>query len=267
MAFNPELMSSKVSFPLVPTFGQQFESLIDHLVKKEGGKVKIFTVLSDVPGTPEAIAGLTRAATAAGGEFVGSAVVPPAETDFAPIALRIKNLKPDYVAINLSAAPSARFFNALKANDAYPSKFVIGGPVNLSASFLAPVQDAANNHLIGTSMITPPDDPRSKSCVDAIKKYAPDLAIDWYSLWGCATAQVTTTALTELGPNPTRAGLIKMLDGWRDKTASPLIPPLTFGGSSRLGITSMSYVAIRNNQKLVIEGDFKLLPTAASAAR
>ena len=36
----------------------------------------------------------------------------------------------------------------------------------------------------------------SKSCVDAVKKYYPELAVDWYSLWGCATAQAMTTALT-----------------------------------------------------------------------
>lgn len=262
MAFNPELQSSKVAFTLVPTFGQQFEGLIDHLVKKEGGKVKIFAVLSDVPGTQEAIAGLTRAATAAGGEFVGASVVPPAETDFSPTALKIKGLKPDYVAINLSAAPSARLFNALKANDAFPTKFVIGGPVNLSASFLQPVLDVANNRLIGTSMVTPPEDPNSKSCVDAIKKHTPPVAVDWYSLWGCAVAQAATTALTEVGPNPTRAGLIKMMEGWRGKVASPLLPPLNFGGPTRLGITSMSYVAIRDGQKLVVEGNFNLLPAA-----
>ena len=262
-AGNPELMTSKVTFALLPTYAQQYESLVEHLVKKDGGKVRIFAVLSDVPGTPEALAGLTRAATDSGGEFVGSAVVPPSATDYTPAALKIKSLRPDYVAINLSGAQSARFFNALKANDAYPSKFVIGGPVNLSASFLQPVMDVANNHMVATSMLTPPEDPRSKSCIDAIKKYYPDLAIDWFSLWGCATAQVTTTALTELGPQPTRAGLMKLMDGWRDKTASPLFPPLTFGGANRLGISSMSYVAIRDGQKMTVEGSFKLLPPPA----
>jgi hypothetical protein len=51
--------------------------------------------------------------------------------------------------------------------------------------------------------------------------------------------------LTDLGPQPTRAGLIKLLDGWRNKTVSPMFPPLTFGGSNRLGIDSMYYGAAR----------------------
>ena len=56
---------------------------------------------------------------------------------------------------------------------------------------------------------------------------------------------------------------MKLMDGWRDKTASPLFPPLTFGGANRLGISSMSYVAIRDGQKMTIEGNFKLLPAPA----
>ena len=78
--------ASTVMIGLLPTYAQQYESLVEHLVKKDG-KARVFAVLSDVPGTPEALAGLTRAATEAGGEFVGSAVVPPSATDYTPAAV------------------------------------------------------------------------------------------------------------------------------------------------------------------------------------
>ena len=76
---------------------------------------------------------------------------------------------------------------------------------------------------------------------------------------GCGVAQVTTTALTEAGPNPTRAGLIRVLDGWRGKVASPMFPPITYGGTGRLGINSMFYVGVRD-QKLVPAGEYPLTP-------
>ena len=72
----------------------------------------MFAVLADVPGTQAALDGLTRTVAAAGGEFVGSAVMDSAATDYTPVALRIKGLRPDYITINLNAAPSARLFNA-----------------------------------------------------------------------------------------------------------------------------------------------------------
>jgi ABC-type branched-subunit amino acid transport system substrate-binding protein len=104
-AGTQELMTSKIAFTLLPTYGQLFESLIQYLIKKDGGKVRVYAVLADVPGAQQAVDGLTRAVAEAGGEFVGSVVMNPAATDYTPVVLKMKDMRPDYVATNRAAAP------------------------------------------------------------------------------------------------------------------------------------------------------------------
>ena len=88
-AGTPELLTAKISFALLPTYGQIFENLIQQLIKTEGGKVRVYAVLADVPGAQQAVDGLTKSSTEAGGEFVGSVVMNPAATDYTPVVLKM----------------------------------------------------------------------------------------------------------------------------------------------------------------------------------
>ena len=51
--------------------------------------------------------------------------------------------------------------------------------------------------------------------------------------------------------------LIKVLEGWKAKQASPLFPAITFSAEQRLGLKSLFYVAIRDG-KFVPQGEFQL---------
>lgn len=258
-AANPDLMKAPYTFVVFPTYENQYNSLFSTLIKQDGGG-KIFAVLSDVPGVDVAIAGLTKAAKDNGGEFVGSEVVKPHETDFTPIALKIKSSDADYVAINLNGAASARLVLAIQANSAYPKKYIIGGPTNATASFIEPAGAAADGKVLATLPIAAATDENAKSCVEAIQAHDSSLKLDFSSLWGCATAQLMVAALEEAGPNPTRAGLVENLEKWTDKKASPMFPPLTFSQTKRLGLSSMYYVEVAGGSTAV-KGEFNLQPT------
>jgi hypothetical protein len=144
----------------------------------------------------------------------------------------------------------------MAANNSYPAKSVIGSPVHATMSFLQPVGNAADGKiLIGVPVVSPTDPaPRVASMIN---KYYPNLPIDFASLWGCAVAQVTTTALTELGP--IRHARVAQPAGqlaWQDRVAT--LPAHHVWRANRLGISSMYYLGVRD-QKLVPVGEYPLL--------
>jgi branched-chain amino acid transport system substrate-binding protein len=257
-AGNPELMTAPYTFALLPTYGNQFQSLVLSLLKKDGGG-KVFAVVADIPGANEVVDGVKSAAAKGGGQLVGSELISPTESDFTPTVLKIKASGADYVATNLNGGGSARLVRAMAANDAYPKKYVIGGPAQASGSFIEPAGEAANGKVIATLAQTPDSDARAKTCVDAIKASGGTLTTDVATLWGCATAQVLTVALEKIGPKPSREALMKELETWKDFQASPLLPPITFSSKQRLGLSTMYFVRIENG-KPIVAGQFDLLP-------
>jgi len=68
------------------------------------------------------------------------------------------------------------------------------------------------------------NDPGMKLYKQVMAKYAPTTRVtDAFSLYGVATAHAFVQLLTKLGPNPTRAGLMKAVRSWKE--ANPFLLP------------------------------------------
>jgi branched-chain amino acid transport system substrate-binding protein len=252
----PQLAEAENAFILLPQYAQQFDGMIPAMIKKHGGG-RVYAVLADVPGSDKAAEVIKKTTEEAGGVFLGTELLSGQESDLTPLVLKLKDANTDYVALNVNAGPSARMFKAMQANNAYPNKFVLSGPVNTSKSFLDPAGGTADDKMLSGLPIALGSEEKSATCVAALKEHAPDLAVDFFSLWGCATAQIMTTALDEAGKDLTRAGFSSTLRSWAGKEASPLFPPLTFTVENNLGIRSMFVAATRGSSN-VIDGEFDL---------
>jgi ABC-type branched-subunit amino acid transport system substrate-binding protein len=196
--------------------------------------------------------------TAAGkGTYLGEERITQREADYTPLALKIKSLKPDYLIVHTTAPASAKLINALQAQDAMPTKYLLGAATMASPAFLKAAANLISGKALVVLPVIPGDHPRAKSCVDVIRKYSPDTPIDSFSLYGCAAAQVFTAALADTPEPVTRKSFEKTLMSWKGKPATDLMQPITFNNPQHLGSSELSLAKIVDGM-VVYEGTVAL---------
>jgi len=255
-AGNPELMTTPFVYSLFPLYSDQNGAVTAATMKKYGPG-KIFFVVADVPGVEDNIAAVKAATEQAQGSYVGDERVTQREPDYTPLALKIKALKPDYILILTTAAATARLINALVAQDAMPTKYLVGTLTMATPAFLNASASLVNDKALIALPTVPPGDPRAKACESVLKKYSPETPVDPFSLFGCAAAQVFAAALEDTPEPVTRESFQKTLLGWKEKQASELMPGITFNNPRHLGATEMVLARIVDG-KSVAEETFPL---------
>lgn len=245
---NPNLRS------LYPLFSDQFEGIMEYAMN-DRGPGKAFLINARLPGYEVTRDAMKAGVEAAGGTVVGDTTITAGEPDMAPLALQVKESGADYIAAATNSADGSRIFKALEAADALPTKYYVGNSVYLGEAFLGPVGAAADGIVITPANVTAPSSDQSASCADVLEEAG--MGVDISSLSGCAFAQVLTTALSET-EDLSRENLLATIDGWEDKEASDLLPPLTFSEDQHVGLSEMGMFQVEDGQPVDVGEVFEL---------
>lgn len=231
-------------FSLFPLYERQIRPLVPYAFG-ELGPGSVFTVANQWPGYEDSIAISEEVTTASGGRFLGSLVTPIGTNDYTPAALQIKAADPDYLVVNASATDGAKLVNALVAQDALPTKAILGVATLAQGEFSSAVDEAATDKVIAASPIQlPPAD--DSECAQALE--AAGLERESGHLFGCAVGQATTAAL-EQADELTREGLLRALGGWQEAEVAPgVLPPVTFTEQDHLGLDSVFVVRMNGRE-------------------
>ena len=257
VASVPEVTDDQQFRGLQPLYNDQYRGFTEAALKIHGPG-SVFILNQQTPGLDQLIKGQKDGIAAAGGTVVGNEQYAAGLSDVAPFVLQIKKADPDYVILGSIAADGARIFQALKAANALPKKFVLSNSGFLGDTFLRPIGAAADGKVLTPASVAPATSPEASQCLDAFKQYAPKLTADPSSLAGCAYAQVFVEALKEAGDKPTRKSLLAAIDGWTDKEASPLLTPLTFAGGRHIGLTQMAILGVDGGKPVLTKDTFPL---------
>jgi branched-chain amino acid transport system substrate-binding protein len=235
------------TFALLPLYGEQMSGLVRH-VAKELGAGSMYGIYTKVPNVEEAIDENRKAAEGVGMGWQGHQVITPGATDFTPIVLRLKEQNPDYVVLNTLEPDAGRLFIAMRAQGWFPKR-ILGTSAISSGSAIKVLGKDLDGKLLAVSPTVPMDTPDAQECAEVLKKGG--VAINGFSLYGCGIAQVFVHALSNTGPEPTRQGLIKTLEGWKDEVISPLLPPVSFSASNHMGEQRMFVVGVKHGAPAV----------------
>ncbi|GGL94783.1 branched-chain amino acid ABC transporter substrate-binding protein [Nakamurella endophytica] len=225
-------------FQVLPLYEDQTASMVRYGFEKSG-KGSIFVVVNPLGAYQSAIDSAKKQATDLGGTFTNSAVATLGTTDYTPIALQIKQAKPDYVVMSMGGSDSAKFVNALVDQNAVPAKAILGTTASVAGSFLSSYNPGAASKIFFGSAIQLP----AGKDADCTKLLAGTPAVDDpIALTGCASARAITTAITET-KDLTRANLMKTIEGWQKKEVAPgILAELSFSSTDHIGISSLFIV-------------------------
>jgi ABC-type branched-subunit amino acid transport system substrate-binding protein len=249
-----QLLQEPSVFLLLPLYESQFAALIPKLLK-ENGAGSVFAVIQQVPGSQKTLETVEAAVRKAGGTMVGSAFTTAGQSDQTPLVLKIKEANPDYVVMAESAPDAARIFKVMQSQSGFPKKFVIGQSTMTTGAFIDPVGDVANGRMLALTPTEPATSESAETCNKALA--AKGMPPEGFGLFGCAAAQVLTEALKQTGKDLTRASLMKTLQTWSAKQASPLLPPLSFAPGANMGERSMILIGV-DGGKFVDKGTVSL---------
>jgi branched-chain amino acid transport system substrate-binding protein len=247
----------KYVFSINPLYGQQDAAFIANSFKQYGAG-SLYFIVQNIPGYDQLIADAKKQVESLGGTFSGSQTIIAGTPDYTPTVLKMAATKPNYVMILTSAPDEARIVNTMVTQHALPDKHIFGPNMN-SQQFTSVLDPSlANANLISAlSPVAPSGTPEASTCETAFKKASPQVPSQSFTLLGCAEAQVLTEALKKAGANPTRDGLVAVLEGFKGQRVTQVLPPLTFGPDNRYGLAAMFWLDLKAGN-LVLAGQVNL---------
>lgn len=243
---NPDL------FLLMPIYEDQTTAIIKSALEKYG-KGTVYALFGETAQTAQGEKDAQAAVQSAGGTWLGDDIVSQGTGDYTPYVLRMKQKHPDFLLVSTTPTDSSRYASAVAAQNALPSKRVLGLQTVANEAFVNAVPQSIDDVLYAPSPTVPASNQASKDCTNAVNKDAPGTKVTMDTLWGCATAKLFVYALQKAGTNLTRDGLIKTLEAMKNVNATPLVPPITFTPSNHVGERSM-YTFTSQNKKLITTG-------------
>jgi branched-chain amino acid transport system substrate-binding protein len=245
-------------FLIFPSYGHQLAGPIKTAMH-ELGPGSVWFANAQIPGSDQTERQVRQAVQDAGGTYLGGETTIVGTSDYTPLVLKMKAAHPDYVVLSQGAPDAARIVQTMAAQNALPTKRILGQANLATAPFVGSVGGIASGRVLTVSPVELATSQAAASCRQAFAKASPPLTAEGYSLFGCGTAQIMTEALKEAGKNLTRERLVQVLRSWQQKTASPIFPAVTFGASGNLGVTRMILVEIQNGQ-LAGKGELEVVP-------
>ena len=238
-------------FAMMAINRDQITGLITNVLQEEGPG-KVAGLYTKYPGVEEAILANEQAVVAAGGTWSEVTNITPGATDFTPIVLRLKELNPDYLILNIVEPDGGRLFLAMEAQNWWPKRMVGTSSLSNGALFDA-MGETLDGRLLTAAPTFPPSAPEAADCVAALQ--AAGAVVNGFSVFGCGTAQAFVHAVEQVGPDLTRAALLQVLEGWSDEPASAVFPPVSFSADNHMGQAKMVKLGVAGG-KASAEGFF-----------
>lgn len=241
----PDLVGKPMFRGVNPMNADQFTALVNWGLKDKGPG-RVYNVIQRVPGYETTLSAMQEGTKTGGGTIAGNEVITVGGADMNALALKIKQSGAEYVAASIGGADAARLLKALDTLDALPAKYMMVIYGTLSQGFLGPAGTLADGRVVASVPVPASSSPDAKSCVDVLT--AKGLPLDVATtLQGCAFAQAMITALQDT-KELSRDNLLKTIDGWKDKQASPLLTPLTFTTDRHIGASVMRVLGVKDGQ-------------------
>lgn len=250
----------KYTFLVMPVYRDQTVAIIKSAVQKYG-KGSFYALFGETADTAQSIKDTQNAVKEAGGTFLGYDQVAQGTTDYTPYALKVKQAHPDFLLGSTDPTDLARYFNSVVAQGALPKQKIIGLQTMADEAFINAVPQAATDMIYAPGPTAAPSNPLANQCKQIVNKYAPGTKITMETLWGCGTAQLFVYALKKAGPNLTRAGLLKTLEGMNKVDAAKVLTPLSFSATNHVGERTM-YQFTSSNKQLISGGTMAITPVS-----
>lgn len=259
------LPHKKWTFAFSPSWASMFSSVVPWALQEKGvGNVAVAFIQN--AGIEAAVTAVKDATAKGGGTYVGEQVVPATTSDWTPIILKLKQLKPDYVVTNMSGEIGLKFIQAAQGQGFDPPKGYVNTISLMADQFVQGLRvgggpkTSLDGKVISAYQVASPTDPANADCIAAAKKFAPDLVPDGNLMAGCNSAQWMVEVLKRTGTDLTRENLVKTLEGIKDVQLSPGAVPAGFSADNHLGPNSI-YVYELENGEYVQKGDVPLSNT------
>jgi ABC-type branched-subunit amino acid transport system substrate-binding protein len=239
-------------FLVMPLYRNQTVAIIKAALQKYG-KGSVYALVGKTADTPQTVQDAQKATTDAGGTWAGYDEVSQGTADYTPYVLRMKQAHPDYVLVSTTPTDCARYVFAMVAQGALPAKHILGLQTLATESFINAVPLEASNVVFAPGPTAAASSKQAGDCVATIHKYSPGTQITMETLWGCGTAQLLVYALQKAGPNLTREGLLRTLEGMHQVDAAPVLTPISFSSSNHVGESAM-YQFTSSSKQLISSG-------------
>lgn len=251
----------KYVFLVMPLYRNQTVAVIKSALQKYG-KGTVYALVGKTADTAQSVQDGKQATAEAGGTWLGYDEVSQGTTDYTPYVLRMKQAHPDYVLVSTTPVDCARYVTAMVAQGALPAKRILGLQTLATETFINAVPVEASNVLYAPGPNAAPSNKLAADCVSMIRKRAPNAQIAMETLWGCGTAQLLVYALKKAGPNLTRDGLLKTLEGMHNVDAAPVLTPISFSAANHVGESTM-YQFTSAGKQLVSGGTMPIVTAGA----
>jgi branched-chain amino acid transport system substrate-binding protein len=220
-ALSPALLNQEMAFQITPLFNQQLSSVLTQAYKEKGpGDVAIVYIEGLDNPMVEAV---QKVAEESGKKLVTSIPISFEETDFGPVAIKVKNADPEYVALGTSTPQAGELVKALAAQGFKPKDY-IGNQGETDSVYAETAGGAANGVSLAGSPVVPTTSEQAKECNESLPS---SVEPTFNTLLGCAQAQLMVEALKKAGKNLTRESLVKALQSFKNvETGST--PPVTW---------------------------------------
>jgi len=217
----------------------------------EEGAKKIVIVRDD----PQAFATVDDAASktiqAAGGT-VDRVVVKFGSTDYSPYVAAVKNKRPDAVLLVLPVPEAAAYLNQAALQGLKAPVYAYAPPATDALIKLAG-KNAEGVRAVSLTLPPTSDDPAVAEYRDAMKKYAPKLSPDFYSIanfaWAKAFAQIVETIPGEINS----ASITKAIES-ASNVQTGIAPPMSFSSDGHLGTDAVIRIEVKNGQFVTVGG-------------
>jgi len=217
----------------------------------EGAK-KIVIVRDD----PEAFANVDNAATKTiegGGGTADRVVAKFGSTDYGPYVAAVKKKSPDAVFLILPVPEAAAYLNEAALQGLHAPVYAYAPPATGALVELAG-KNAEGFRAVSLTLPPTSDDPAVVEYREAMEKYVPKQAPDFYSIanfaWAKAFAQIVETIEGEINS----ASITKAIES-ASEVETGIAPPFSFSSDAHLGTHAVMRVEVKNGE-FVSVGDF-----------
>ena len=125
----------KYVFLMMPLYRNQTVAVIKAALQKYG-KGTVYALVGKTADTAQTVQDAQTATEQAGGRWLGYDEVNQGTTDYTPYVLRMKQAHPDFVLVSTTPTDCARYVTAMVAQDALPTKRILGLQTLATESFI-----------------------------------------------------------------------------------------------------------------------------------
>ena len=172
-------------------------------------------------------------------------------TDYAPIALQVKNMHPDAVVAILATGELVAYLK--QAAQQGLKTGVYSYAPNASADVVR-LAGADAEGLKSEAWTLPPDDTASagvKEFVTAMAKYEPTITPDYESLFMWAAAKVAAQALMKINGTINKDSIVKALESLNNYD-SGVMPPVSYSATTHLGSNQVQRVQLTGGKWVTV---------------